>query len=630
MAFTPKDWKDAPDGSTPLSASALENMETRLSAYTDSEIASLEATVVSTTQVGAPVGQFVKQRLDAGLDTRILVVGDSMSNASDEWVYLMADLLADEWPTSQVRVHAFDIAVGTCNLTSGSASAASVVTTGGTFANGQRIQGAGITQGTTISSGGGTSTLTLSANATRNVTGSNIVATSDAYGSPTTVQVDGGGPALDIYLWAMPGATTFHAMGVGSAAEKFGRVDPHLTFIALGRNHGSGGAVPAYQWGTDLRVFREWLAQQVPGSALMLVAQPPSTTDTDMTARRIETLEYASLRGDGFLDIWRAFEDSATAVADLLNIDGIHPNAAGSALWAAEAARQLTAELPIALASIPRQPSSFDRPVQRNLATNGDMAVRCGRIVLGSSTFTTSSPVVGVSSTTGLKVGAYVSGGNLPASTQILSIDSPTQITCTKNCTSGVTATLTQQQHPTYCEASNLTDGTYTPAAAIASARGSLPAGHGGMSPSSAYLIDLRQSAEGQAYLRGTLPVGDITGREIFMVAWVDRDEDDGGWMRPYFDQIGGVAVTNMDRLPSGPSGDRFGGAWLGFDRPDHGPIPVGLRYFLTDDATSSQWFVYVQDTVSGETGARGGLDRVCITTGPIPGDSRRAMAVPA
>jgi hypothetical protein len=35
MAFTPKDWRDLPDTSTPLSAVAIEDVETRLSGYTD-------------------------------------------------------------------------------------------------------------------------------------------------------------------------------------------------------------------------------------------------------------------------------------------------------------------------------------------------------------------------------------------------------------------------------------------------------------------------------------------------------------------------------------------------------------------------------------------------------------------
>ena len=35
MPFTPKDWHDSPTADTPISAVALEDMETRLSAYTD-------------------------------------------------------------------------------------------------------------------------------------------------------------------------------------------------------------------------------------------------------------------------------------------------------------------------------------------------------------------------------------------------------------------------------------------------------------------------------------------------------------------------------------------------------------------------------------------------------------------
>lgn len=38
MTFTPKDWRDDPDATTPLSAAALENLETRLSDYTDTTV----------------------------------------------------------------------------------------------------------------------------------------------------------------------------------------------------------------------------------------------------------------------------------------------------------------------------------------------------------------------------------------------------------------------------------------------------------------------------------------------------------------------------------------------------------------------------------------------------------------
>lgn len=41
MPFVPKDWRDYPETSTPITAAALEDVETRLSAYTDAQISAL-------------------------------------------------------------------------------------------------------------------------------------------------------------------------------------------------------------------------------------------------------------------------------------------------------------------------------------------------------------------------------------------------------------------------------------------------------------------------------------------------------------------------------------------------------------------------------------------------------------
>ncbi len=38
MAFVPKDWRDSPDTTTPITAVALENLETRVTDYTDTSI----------------------------------------------------------------------------------------------------------------------------------------------------------------------------------------------------------------------------------------------------------------------------------------------------------------------------------------------------------------------------------------------------------------------------------------------------------------------------------------------------------------------------------------------------------------------------------------------------------------
>lgn len=43
MPFTPKDWKDYPNITTPIDAVALENIESRLSTYTDEQITALNA-----------------------------------------------------------------------------------------------------------------------------------------------------------------------------------------------------------------------------------------------------------------------------------------------------------------------------------------------------------------------------------------------------------------------------------------------------------------------------------------------------------------------------------------------------------------------------------------------------------
>lgn len=48
MTFTPKDWKDYPLTTTPINATALEDLETRVTDYTDSEITALNVSQYAT------------------------------------------------------------------------------------------------------------------------------------------------------------------------------------------------------------------------------------------------------------------------------------------------------------------------------------------------------------------------------------------------------------------------------------------------------------------------------------------------------------------------------------------------------------------------------------------------------
>jgi hypothetical protein len=49
MPFTPKQWKDTPDTSTPLSSAALVNLEQRLGAYVDTTATTTDAMTSRTT-----------------------------------------------------------------------------------------------------------------------------------------------------------------------------------------------------------------------------------------------------------------------------------------------------------------------------------------------------------------------------------------------------------------------------------------------------------------------------------------------------------------------------------------------------------------------------------------------------
>ena len=57
MPFTVKDWKDDPDHSTPITAAALEDMETRLAAYTDTQDATKQDAATAATDAELAAGR---------------------------------------------------------------------------------------------------------------------------------------------------------------------------------------------------------------------------------------------------------------------------------------------------------------------------------------------------------------------------------------------------------------------------------------------------------------------------------------------------------------------------------------------------------------------------------------------
>lgn len=118
MAFTPKDWQDSPTATTPISAAALEDMETRLSAYTDAAVAAptLKRTVLNmagTQAVPSPMSGAVKAQWDTGRENAYGWWAGGTSGditVSDTGLYMVT--VCPSWnPQSSTGVRAYHLQV---------------------------------------------------------------------------------------------------------------------------------------------------------------------------------------------------------------------------------------------------------------------------------------------------------------------------------------------------------------------------------------------------------------------------------------------------------------------------------------------------------------------------------------
>ncbi|WP_028057905.1 SGNH/GDSL hydrolase family protein [Candidatus Solirubrobacter pratensis] len=153
-------------------------------------------------------------------------------------------------------------------------------------------------------------------------------------------------------------------------ADEFAALQPDLIVISHGHNDGYTVSAEPY-WRDDLLALSETVSQLSPASEIALIAQNPRTADDSMDARQYATASVAAMRGYGYVNVWRAFEDASHGdPATLLVADGIHPNAAGQRVWADAVLAQLR-NVPGAIGS--QQPSSLSVPVT-NLLIDGDFA----------------------------------------------------------------------------------------------------------------------------------------------------------------------------------------------------------------------------------------------------------------
>lgn len=172
------------------------------------------------------------------------------------------------------------------------------------------------------------------------------------YWQPVEVrQVGTNGRTLTVWNGAEGGMTWDHDLTTPDAHWR--DLNPDLIII----NHGHNDAATAqperaYQLTETVTVLH-------PYAGVAVCAQNPRTdANAAKGAERAEIMrEFALVRGFGLIDAYNAFLHSGQAISTLLAADGLHPTAAGYAVWADEAWRALwttgatqpTAQLPSTL-----------------------------------------------------------------------------------------------------------------------------------------------------------------------------------------------------------------------------------------------------------------------------------------
>ena len=314
MAYSDKVWKDSPDHTTPLSAAGLNDWEARIKAETDA-LEVLAAT--NTARLTANIGQRALAQMEHDTaDVKILVVSDSTANDTTEWPYLVLAGLAARYPKFTTKYALWNDSTHT-------------------------------------------------------------------YPAPSTVQTGTGTHTITLYNCSVSSRFLDHFstpyFDVMAAA-----VQPDLVFVSHGHNAGTSSPVE-YQFRDMAIAYHEMLTLACPLAEIVWIAENADASGVangpsmQMWSRVLG--QVAALRGAGFINAWQAFTDAGTAGYPLVDPstgalivndgNGIHPNATGSALWAALVLAHLTYNA--GFQPRPQLQSSLAEPTS-DLLTNGDFA----------------------------------------------------------------------------------------------------------------------------------------------------------------------------------------------------------------------------------------------------------------
>jgi len=145
-----------------------------------------------------------------------------------------------------------------------------------------------------------------------------------------------GAPVLTFVNGSKPGGDSAYlgdAVRLPKLTPAYGQA---VTMIS--NSHNEGLAMDKV-WLDKYETLRQAVETRLPGSSTVILTQNPETSGTtwyrEHRARRLNLLGYARAKGVDIIDSYRAFLDYGAVWETDLMADAVHPNPAGSDLWAA-------------------------------------------------------------------------------------------------------------------------------------------------------------------------------------------------------------------------------------------------------------------------------------------------------
>ena len=173
------------------------------------------------------------------------------------------------------------------------------------------------------------------------------------YNAATRIQTGSGSGVVSIYNASDSGSRL--PFSLGNFATLVQAVDPDVVLINHGHNESRFGTGDGEDFMERYLALVESVTEAHPGTGVIAIAQNPATANTHQTGRAQALYQLGAMRGYDVVNVWQAFVNTGDAAA--LTVDGVHPTAAGYALWAAEVARAFRYNP--GTTSRPRQPSSL-------------------------------------------------------------------------------------------------------------------------------------------------------------------------------------------------------------------------------------------------------------------------------